>query len=176
MPSGERVLRQRGTTYLMLLFGLAVGGAALAALGTHWQQAAQRERETELLFRGLQIRDALQRFHDQTPDGQPALPQALDELLTDGRRPVPRHHLRQIYSDPFTSQADWVLLRNADGGITGLHSRSGRQLLRSADLPVGVDPPAPAASAAGTTAQPARAMDWRFAIQVHQRSPMPARP
>jgi type II secretory pathway pseudopilin PulG len=62
----------RGFTYLVLLFGLAVGGAALAALGTHWQQAAQRERETELVFRGLQLRDALQRFHDQTPDGQPA--------------------------------------------------------------------------------------------------------
>lgn len=178
MPTGSRLQRAapcrrrppllpRGFTYLVLLFGLAIGGAALAALGTQWQQAAQRERETELLFRGLQLRDALQRFHDQTPDGQPALPQTLDELLTDARRSEPRHHLRQLYPDPFTGQADWVLLRAADGGITGLHSQSTRTLLRRHGLPTGVDTSAPGVPD-GTPPPSARASDWHFAIAVRR--------
>ena len=119
MPSGSRRARwggrrrarrqrgPRGFTYLLLLFMLALLGAALAAWGTSWQVAAQRERETELLFRGGQIQEALQRFHDQTPSGQAPLPQTLDELLADTRWPVPRHHLRRLYADPFTGQADW---------------------------------------------------------------------
>jgi len=161
MPTGERRRPQRGFTYLLLLFGLAIGGAALAAVGMQWQQAARRDREAELLFRGLQLRDALQRFHDQTPDGQPALPQSLDDLLTDRRRPAPRHHLRQAWVDPFTGQADWVLLRTPDGGITGLHSRSAQPLLRHADLPDGVR----VATQAAPEPRPPRAMDWHFAIQ-----------
>lgn len=176
MPTGSRLLRAaprrqpppRGFTYLVLLFGLAIGGAALAALGTQWQQAAQRERETELLFRGLQLRDALQRFHDQTPDGQPTLPHSLDELLTDARRSEPRHHLRQLYADPFTGQADWVLLRAPDGGITGLHSQSTRALLRQA-TPPGVRP-APGRDA------PRQARDWRFQIEVRRAAPPRTRP
>ena len=176
MPTGEprlpRPLRRRapapGFTYLALLFGLAIGGAALAALGTHWQQAAQREREAELLFRGLQLREALQRFHDQSPDGQPTLPQTLDELLADERRPTPRHHLRQLYTDPFTGAADWALLRRPDGAIVGLHSRSTRPLLLQT-LPPGVRPEPGRAA-------PWQARDWRFQIEVRRSAAPRTRP
>lgn len=144
----------RGHTYLLLLFGLALGSAALARLGTQWQVVAQRERETELLFRGLQIRDALQRFHAQTPTGQPALPQQLEQLLTDTRAPAPRHHLRRLYADPFTGLPDWVLMRDATGGIVGVHSRADRPALRRHGLPPGVFE----GGAAVAVSQ------WRFAI------------
>ncbi len=175
MPTGElrpaarpAARAPRGFTYLALLFGLAIGGAALAGLGTQWQQAAQREREAELLFRGLQLRDALQRFHDQTPDGQLALPQTLEQLLTDTRRTAPRHHLRQLYADPFTGQADWVLLRAPDGAIVGLRSQSTRALLMQT-LPPGVRPE-PGRSA------PWRASDWRFQIEVRRSAAPRTRP
>lgn len=176
MPIGDRrrtghrrrVAPAAGFTYLVLLFGLAIGGAGLAALGTQWQQAAQREREAELLFRGLQLRDALQRFHDQSPDGQATLPQTLEELLVDSRRPDPRHHLRQRYADPFTGAADWMLLRRSDGAIVGLHSRSDRPLLMQA-LPPGVLP------APGRMA-PWQARDWRFQIEVRRQAAPRTRP
>ncbi len=166
MPIGEGRPPRRGFTYLLLLFGLAIGSAGLATLGPQWQQAAQREREAELLFRGLQLRDALQRFHDQAPDGQHAWPRTLDELLSDQRRPEPRHHLRQLFADPFTGRADWVLLRDAEGGIRGVHSRSERPLLRRAGLPAGVSTPGLATTTDGsTTSTPVLAQDWHFAIQ-----------
>lgn len=140
MPTGDpaRRGRQRGFTYLLLLFIVAAGGVAAATLGTRWQTQAQREREAELLFRGGQIREALQRYHDQTPAGLPPRPQQLDELLVDDRGGPVRHPLRQLYADPFTGQPDWVLLRDADGGIVGLHSRASLPLLRRRGLPPGV--------------------------------------
>lgn len=143
---------ERGFTYVLLLFSVALMGAALAALGTQWQLAGQREREAELLFRGLQIRDALQRFNALTPAGTRALPLALDELLVDRRALEPRFHLRRLYADPFSGQADWALLREAGGGIVGVNSRSQRPALRRHDLPVAslaAGPAVPGAVASG---------------------------
>lgn len=165
-------LPQRGFTWLLLLFGLAIASAGLARVGTHWQHAAQREREAELLFRGLQLRDALQRYQAQTPAGQPTLPRTLDDLLSDHRWPAPRHHLRQRWPDPFTGAADWVLLRAADGGIVGLHSRADRPLLRRTGLPAGVVDAAADATAAGRP-RPALARDWLFTVQPASTNPTP---
>jgi type II secretory pathway pseudopilin PulG len=159
MPTCERrrrapaVLPRRGFAYLGLLFLLVIGGAALAALGSHWQQQARREREAELLFRGCQLRDALQRYAAATPAGQPRAPQRLDELLSDQRGEPPLHHLRRLWPDPFTGQPDWVLLRDARGGIVGLHSRSQQPALRRQGLPPGVPVPAQGLP---------RLADWRF--------------
>lgn len=180
MPTGKRPAPRRrcpparGFTYLLLLFSLAIAGVVLAALGTQWQVAAQRERETELLFRATQIRDALQRFHDQTPDGQARLPRTLDELLTDTRWPEPRHHLRRLYADPFTRAADWQLLREAGGGIVGLHSRSAQPALRLQGLPAGVQ--VVQANAERTrvnpedsaSVRPIQVGDWHLIIQHHR--------
>ena len=203
MRIGERAPRrrphlraERGFTYVLLLFSVALMGAGLAALGTQWQVAAQREREAELLFRGLQIRDALQRYHALTPAGARPLPLALDELLVDQRALAPRHHLRRLYADPFSGQADWALLRLADGGIVGVHSRSQRTALRRHDLPVISLAAVPATPAtAGTAVQglawapprppgiedptltaesaaaPSRVGDWQFRIQPQMTVP-----
>jgi type II secretory pathway pseudopilin PulG len=148
MPTG----RQRGFTYLLLLFVLALLGAGLATLGQRWQTLAQRERETELLFRAGEIRRALQSYIAASPDG--ALPRSLDPLLEDRRSDPPRYHLRRLYADPFTGRADWLLLRQADGGILGLSSRSRLPALRRAQLPVSLENPS----------MPVRVGDWRFVI------------
>lgn len=187
MPTGSpRCVRPvRGFTYLVLLFALALAGAALARLGPPWQQAAQRGREAELLFRGGQIRDALQRFHDSTPGGTAALPAQLDELLTDRRGPTPRHHLRRLYTDPFTGRADWLAVRDATGGIVGVRSRSQRPALRRQDVPPLA---AAAASPPGRPAAPSPPVDrddrppvvgdWLFTIPhtAPARSTAPRRP
>jgi type II secretory pathway pseudopilin PulG len=155
MPIGERPGRRgaRGFTYLVLLLAVAVLGAGAATLGRQWQQQAQREREAELLFRGGQFQVALQRYAAASPAGTPRQPATLAALLADDRSSTVRHHLRRLWTDPFTGQADWVLLRDARGGITGLRSASDRPRLRQHDLPSGVTVQA---------GQPPRVADWLF--------------
>jgi type II secretory pathway pseudopilin PulG len=162
-PKARRRRSARGYSYLLLLFVLALAGAGLAALGTQWQISAQRERETELLFRGQQFREALRRFQQASPAGQPTLPQSLDELLVDRRAPLPRHHLRRLFADPFTGQPDWVLLRDRSGAIFGLHSRSDRPALRTQGLPVRI-----CAERAVPTVG-----DWCFQVDLVTPSPRP---
>lgn len=177
MPTGERPRRgtERGFTYLVLLFVLAMGAAGLGALATQWQAAAQREREAELLFRGQQFVQALGRFAAATPAGQPRAPRSLDDLLDDRRVTPAAQHLRRLYADPFTGQPDWRLLRDAQGGIVGLHSRATQRAWRRHDLPV----PMPAR-------QPATVGDWQFKtetgtqaaalVPTEEADALPARP
>jgi type II secretory pathway pseudopilin PulG len=141
MPTGERTpAAQRGFTYLILLFAVAAGGAALAAAATLWTTAAKRQRELESMFRGQAIADAVGRYRRlvvAAAPGQPLPggPKTLEVLIEDPRWPNTVRHLRRIYDDPLTGKPDWVLLRDADGSINGLHSRSDLPALVLRDLP-----------------------------------------
>lgn len=180
MPSGERRHRDRpslcraparGFSYLLLLFSLALSGAALAALGSSRQQAAQRSREAELIFRGEQIREALQRYHDASPPSQPRLPETLDALLADGRDGTAHHHLRRLWADPFTGRSDWLLLREPSGrGIVGVRSRAQNPALRRHDAPPLAQPAATGPERANPADRPPRVGDWLFTIH-----PLPVR-
>lgn len=127
--------RQRGFTYLWLLLVLAAGGAGLAALGERASTAVQRERETELVFRGGEIARAIAAYQAATPGPAKALPESLQDLLEDRRGPRVVHHLRRPYVDPFTGEADWVLVKTESGRIAGVHSRAEVAAFRVADLP-----------------------------------------
>ena len=124
---------QGGFTYLFVLFFVAITAAAMAALGQSWHNAAQRERERELEFRGSEYARAIQAYRNATP-GMEQNPQSMDDLLEDRRTLVARHHLRQAYPDPFTGQADWELIPDpADKSrFIGVRSRSDQQILRAA--------------------------------------------
>lgn len=126
MPNGEPVNRRRaeaGYTYLMLLFGVAAMGLFAAGAAEGWATLAQRERERELLFAGNQYREALRRYYAAIPDAAQRHPAKLEDLLEDTRFAGMRRHLRQLYPDPMTGQADWVLLRQGEH-IVGVHSRA----------------------------------------------------
>ncbi len=114
---------EAGYTYLMLLFGVAAMGLFTAIAAETWGTLAQRERERELLFAGNEYREALRRYYEAIPDAAQRYPAKLEDLLQDARFPGMRRHLRRIYPDPMTGQADWVLLRQG-AHIVGLHSRA----------------------------------------------------
>jgi len=115
----------RGFTYLGLLFLVAAGAATLATLGPRWGTAVQRDKEQELIFRGHQIAHAIAAYRAAPgTDGKPQWPRQLEELVEDRRGIKPRHHLRRLYTDPFTGQPDWVLLTAPDGSLRGVRSRS----------------------------------------------------
>ena len=115
---------QKGFTFLGLMIVVALMGAALAGMGTYFSHEAQREKERELLFVGQQFRDAIESYYRRSP-GAPAYPKTLADLVDDKRFPMPQHHLRRVYADPITGQADWVAIEAPGGaGIMGVHSPS----------------------------------------------------
>jgi type II secretory pathway pseudopilin PulG len=115
--------RNRGFTYLGLLIIVAVMGVGLAATGTFWSHAAQREKERELLFVGHQFREAIASYYLHSPGITNAYPKTLDDLVEDKRFPTPQRHLRRIYADPLTGKAQWGLVEVPGGaGIMGVHS------------------------------------------------------
>lgn len=127
--------RQRGFTYLWLLFVLAAGAGGLAGLGQRASAAVQRDREADLIFRGSEITRAISAYRAATPGIAKALPASLQDLLDDRRGPHPMRHLRRVYVDPFTGKADWILVTTSDGRISGVHSRSTVVAMRVVDLP-----------------------------------------
>lgn len=147
----------RGYTYLGLLLLLAVLGAALAEAATVWRTQTQRWREAELRFRGEQIKAAIAHYREASP--QRGWPTSLEALVEDRRGGRVRHHLRRLWTDPFTGAADWVLLPAPDaasrGGIAGVRSRS--QAERISDPTTPTLGPRPAVS------------DWRFETANQQR-------
>ncbi|MDC8785706.1 type II secretion system protein [Roseateles koreensis] len=176
MPASAQ---QRGFTYLGLLFFVALLAAGMAALGQSWQLAAQREREQELVFRGEEIARAIASYAKAGSTSASQYPARFEDLLEDRRGPVPRHHLRRLYADPFTGQADWVLVKEtgevlASASVSGsspepgigfsfsaVHSRSNRALLRS-------QPGHPTTSG--------RASDWVFDGKALLTPPVAAHP
>lgn len=127
---------QAGFTFLGLLFLLAGLGVALAAVGTVWSTAAQREKEQDLLFIGDQYRRAIESFWKiPLPIGTPRrLPKNFDELLLDPRFPNTVRHLRRVWRDPLTGTAEWGLVKEGDGGFSGVYSLSDKRPLKSGNF------------------------------------------
>lgn len=156
MPTGDaprgRPGAQSGFGYVWVLLAVAIFGIGLGAVGEIWSTQARRDCEAELLRVGREFRQALASYYRSTKPGKPAYPVRLEELVEDRRGPVLRRHLRKIYADPITGREDWGLLRETDGRIRGVYSRSERAPIKTADFGPGED----AFERATTYA------DWRF--------------
>jgi len=113
--------REAGFTYIGLLIAVVLLGLALSAVGTVWRTSAQRERERELLYIGHEFRAAIAAYYAA---GGRQYPQEVSDLLEDKRGPKPNHYLRRLYADPMTGKADWLIIRTASLGITGISSSS----------------------------------------------------
>ncbi len=159
--------RPRGIVLLALLLALALGGIAALAAVDVWAVTRQREREQQLLYVGEQYRLALRHYYFGAPPGTPRVfPNTLADLLDDTRFPVPVHHLRRLYADPMTGNAEWGELRVADR-VVGVYSLSEQAPLKKAGF-----------TGPNTTALFADALtyrDWVFAVQL-QRGMLPRAP
>jgi type II secretory pathway pseudopilin PulG len=113
--------KQRGFTYVGLLFAVVIIGLTLTVVAAVWRTTVQRERESQLLWTGHAYRMAIASYFSLGH----RYPATLDNLLTDDRFPVPKHHLRKLYPDPMTGLNDWKLLLTPDqSGIQGVESTS----------------------------------------------------
>jgi type II secretory pathway pseudopilin PulG len=121
MRAGQK--REGGFTYIGLLMAVVVMGLMLTVASRVWSTTEQRERETQLLWVGHAYRLAIASYFAHGHQ----YPATLQQLLLDDRQPVPFHHLRKLYFDPMTGQADWTLVITPSGaGIMGVASSSQR--------------------------------------------------
>ncbi len=131
---GSAIRNRRGFTYVALLAVLVIIGISLGAAGKYWQNVVLRDKEEELLFRGDQYRQAIERYYTAIP-AVPQNPPSIDDLLKDPRTPSGKRHLRQRYKDPFTGE-DFIEIRDSlSKRIIGVRSRSDKTPLRQANFP-----------------------------------------
>ncbi len=127
---------QRGFSYLVLLLWLAIGSALLTALASRWSFEARRERETEFVFRAEQYRLAIESYAAPINlngcSNVQQLPVSLNDLVTDSRCGLTRHHLRTLYTDPITRSPQWGLVQSF-GAIQGVFSMSELPPVRHVD-------------------------------------------
>jgi type II secretory pathway pseudopilin PulG len=122
--------KAKGFTYLAFLLFVALIGAGLAAYAEIASTAAQREKEAELVFRGNAYRDAIASYYKK----ESRYPQKLADLLEDKRYPMPVRHLRKLYADPMTGEADWGSVDAPGGGVMGVYSRAAGTPLKTGNF------------------------------------------
>src|SRR3569623_49759 len=128
--------KERGFTYLAVLFFIAIGGIGLSDVGVIWHTAQKIEKEKVLLFIGNQFRQAIKAFYNGVP-GVHMYPAQLQVLLQDPRQVEPRRYLRKIYVDPFMGKRKWGTVKAPGGGIMGVHSLSFSEPIKRTNFPDG---------------------------------------
>lgn len=145
MSAGKKT---QGFTLMGALIMVAALGAGLTAYGQMASHATQREKEAELLFRGNQYRQAIESYYKK----ERKYPRDLSELVEDKRYPTPARHLRKLYPDPITGQAEWSTMEAPGGGIMGVFSNSEAEPIKTGAFNL----------ANKTFADAKRYMDWQF--------------
>ncbi|MXY15634.1 MAG: type II secretion system protein [Acidobacteria bacterium] len=92
-----------------LLVGLAAAGIFMSVALPVWSQAAQREREAELVFRGEQYTRAVALYQRTNPG---AFPPDVETLIEE-------RFLRREYRDPMVEHGEFRILHEADAGDPG---------------------------------------------------------
>jgi type II secretory pathway pseudopilin PulG len=122
-------------TYITALIFVTVIGISLTTGSTYWSTVIAREKEKELLFRGGQIRKAIESYYNGAPGGgSHQYPASLNDLLKDSRYPATRRYLRKIYKDPMTKDGQWVLITAPGGRIKGVFSASKGKPLKAGNF------------------------------------------
>ena len=108
MRSGTR--SDEGYVLLGIAIGLVIMGIFMAAAVPVWDHVIQREREDELLWRGRQYVQAIERYQRKYPGAFPANLEVL----------VEEKFLRKAYEDPMAEEGEWRILRQNSPELRGL--------------------------------------------------------
>lgn len=106
-PASARTRAARGYTLVALLVGLTVMAILHASVLPLASAQAQRDREAELIFRGLQYAEGIRVFRRRFG----RYPVSLKEMIETKPRA-----LRKLWKDPMTGSADWGLVTLASPG------------------------------------------------------------
>ena len=100
-----QIMNRNGFTFLTAIFMVMLIGIMLGLTGTSWKMIMKREREKELLFRGSQIKEAIENWYDPRysvngvkRQGQPHALVDLKDLLQDPYALTPVRYLPHSYA------------------------------------------------------------------------------
>ncbi len=110
LPNPDPRRSERGFTMALLLALAVVMGILLLKAEPKLEAVVQRENETELIFRGEAIANALKVY--KAKSGR--YPQKLEDLMKTSP-----HILRQPYKDPMTKDGEWEYVYQVQPGATG---------------------------------------------------------
>jgi len=114
---------------------MVIMGIMLGAAGQTWKTIMKRDREAELLFRGMQYRNAIASWWTSQPVGHQAAPlNDLKFLLVDPNSVNKVRYLRRLYKDPITGK-DFDIKRDSVRGITGVLSTSSDEPMKQSNFP-----------------------------------------
>jgi len=122
-------IQERGFTLIGLAIIIVIIGIVLMAVSRVHSTIAKIDKEEELLFRGDEIKDAIDSYFK---NGN-TYPRNFDELLKDQRGINPRRHLRKLYKDPITN-GEWDVIKDKAERITGVRSKSDKEPLKKANF------------------------------------------
>ncbi len=110
---------QRGSAYFFVMFAIVVMSISITAAAKQWKTVVQREKEADLLARGIEIQQAIGFYYQKRQlEGSVngGYPLTLEELTKK-----PTQFLRKVYKDPITGE-DWEYVRDPGGRIKGVRS------------------------------------------------------
>ncbi len=173
--AGRRRPGEAGYNLVVLVMAIALLNIMVAAMLPLWSTQIRREKEEELIFRGMQYAEAIRLFQKRYQ----RLPTTLKELVD-----VQPRCIRQLWKDPMTEDGKWAIIYQGQGVplVPGLGGQPGAQPgfggtpTGSADVRPGSGTPG---NAAGTgqpngvdpaTGQPAETVAAGPIVGVHSRS------
>lgn len=130
------VKNERGVTYLMLMCAIVLIGIVTSVAAKQWKMMVQRELETDLLARGIEIQQALALYSTAMKAGRVTPGEVYPQSLADLTR-LPKPFLRKVYLDPM-GHGEWEYLRSPTGGVMGVRSRSKAKPIREHEFPPAV--------------------------------------
>lgn len=123
------------------MVAVVIIGIMAGAASQRWTTIMQRDREEELLFRGMQYRDAIDRWNKppkplpgQAPIQQTHKLTDLKALLQDPYTVEKIRYLRRLYPDPITGK-DFEPIVDPVKGIVGVKSSSQDPPLKRDNFP-----------------------------------------
>ena len=144
----KAMANQNGYTYILALTVVMIMGIMLGMVGQSWKTIKQREQEKELIFRGSQIKEAIENWYNpkyisgggtgsktvmplldlkdllggnQQANRRPYLPQNYAVPLDDKNpKCAPDCARLKVYQDPMTGK-EWTIIRgNIVNGISAI--------------------------------------------------------
>ncbi len=126
----------RGVTYLFLMLAIVLMGLTLTVAAKQWKTMVQREKEAELLFRGIEIQTALAAYSATMKKGR-VVPGEIYPLTLEELTKSPKPFLRKAYTDPIIG-GDWEYVRDPTGRIKGVKSKSKAEPFKQHGFPPAV--------------------------------------